>query len=106
MLQVSSVVVGDGSTLPADLVLVGAGARPASGLFAGQLELQPTGGIIVDGSFKVSTAHSAVWDYNNHQAYISLFSPEMCVKNHSPNQACMALCIGHVIRMTSCVTRQ
>jgi 3-phenylpropionate/trans-cinnamate dioxygenase ferredoxin reductase subunit len=52
--QVSSVVLSDGSTLPADLVLVGAGAKPASGLFAGQLKLQLTGGIIVDGSFKVN----------------------------------------------------
>lgn len=32
MLQVTSVVLDDGSSLPADLVLVGAGARPASGL--------------------------------------------------------------------------
>jgi 3-phenylpropionate/trans-cinnamate dioxygenase ferredoxin reductase subunit len=53
LLQVSSVVLSDGSTLPADLVLVGAGARPASGLFAGQLQLDKAGGIVVDGSFKV-----------------------------------------------------
>lgn len=30
--QVSSVVLSDGSSLPADLVVVGAGARPASSL--------------------------------------------------------------------------
>eukprot|EP00882_Tetradesmus_deserticola_P012891 GHRQ01013663.1.p1 GENE.GHRQ01013663.1~~GHRQ01013663.1.p1 ORF type:complete len:335 (+),score=159.41 GHRQ01013663.1:183-1187(+) len=52
--KVSSVLLSGGSTLPADLVLVGAGARPASGLFAGQLQLDKAGGIIVDGSFKTS----------------------------------------------------
>ena len=31
--KVASVVLSDGSSLPADLVVVGAGARPASGLF-------------------------------------------------------------------------
>ncbi|KAF6255444.1 monodehydroascorbate reductase [Scenedesmus sp. NREL 46B-D3] len=52
--KVSSVVLSDGSTLPADLVLVGAGARPVSGLFAGQLQLDKAGGIVVDGNFKTS----------------------------------------------------
>lgn len=46
-------LLSDGSELPADLVVVGAGARPASSLVVGQLELDKTGGIKVDGHFKV-----------------------------------------------------
>jgi len=33
--QVESVLLSDGNSLPADIVVVGAGARPASGLFKG-----------------------------------------------------------------------
>jgi hypothetical protein len=51
--QVTSVLLSDGSSIPADLVVVGAGARPASALVKGQLELDKAGGIVVDGSFKV-----------------------------------------------------
>lgn len=54
-LQVSSVLLSDGSSLPADIVVVGAGARPASSLFKGQLDVDKTGGILVDGYFKVCT---------------------------------------------------
>eukprot|EP00879_Flechtneria_rotunda_P012381 GHRR01012929.1.p1 GENE.GHRR01012929.1~~GHRR01012929.1.p1 ORF type:complete len:306 (+),score=104.79 GHRR01012929.1:2353-3270(+) len=52
--KVSSVLLNDGSSLPADLVVVGAGARPASGLMKGQVATDKQGGIIVDGSFQTS----------------------------------------------------
>lgn len=46
-------VISDGSNLPADIVVVGTGARPASSLVKGQLDLDKQGGVLVDGYFKV-----------------------------------------------------
>ena len=52
--QVAGVRLSDGSTLPASLVVVGVGARPASQLFKGQLQLDQEGGIVVDSSLQTS----------------------------------------------------
>jgi hypothetical protein len=48
------VCLSDGSTLPANLVVVGVGARPASHLFKGQLQLDQQGGVVVDSSLQTS----------------------------------------------------
>ncbi len=45
----------DGSSLPADVVVVGVGARANAELFKDQLTLQ-AGGILVDGYFRTSNA--------------------------------------------------
>jgi monodehydroascorbate reductase (NADH) len=52
-MQLNAVLLSDGSSLAADMVVVGAGARPASSLFKGQLDMDKDGGIVVDGNFKV-----------------------------------------------------
>jgi NADPH-dependent 2,4-dienoyl-CoA reductase/sulfur reductase-like enzyme len=51
-------VLKSGGRLEASLVLVGVGARPATDLFAGQLELVqgPPGGIKVNGHLQVCCA--------------------------------------------------
>jgi monodehydroascorbate reductase (NADH) len=51
---VAGVLLDNGTTLPADLVVVGVGARPNSELFKGQLALDKGGGISVDGSLAAS----------------------------------------------------
>jgi monodehydroascorbate reductase (NADH) len=56
---VVGVVLDNGTTLPADLVVVGVGARPNSELFQGQLELGPGGGITVDAT--LATSVPGVW---------------------------------------------
>jgi 3-phenylpropionate/trans-cinnamate dioxygenase ferredoxin reductase subunit len=53
--RVAEVVTASGRTLPADLVVVGVGAAPASGLAADAgLALDDDGGIVVDGSLRTS----------------------------------------------------
>lgn len=51
--EVKRVKLKNGRELEADIVIVGIGARPATGLFQGQLELNK-GGIKTDGLFKTS----------------------------------------------------
>eukprot|EP00249_Psilotum_nudum_P003370 c16767_g1_i1 orf=535-1839(-) len=51
--HVKSVKLKDGQQLDADIVVVGVGARPLTGLFKGQLE-EEKGGIVVDSFFKTS----------------------------------------------------
>lgn len=53
--QVCKVVLANGTVLPASLVVVGIGSRPCSDLFAGQLALQPDGGITVDSNLRTSS---------------------------------------------------
>ncbi len=53
--RVGAVVTASGREFPADLVLVGVGAKPASGLAsAAGLELAPDGGVAVDASLRSS----------------------------------------------------
>lgn len=52
-LQVTTVNFRDGSNVPADMVLVGVGARPNTSLFEGQLTMEK-GGIKVDGKMQSS----------------------------------------------------
>lgn len=54
LVQVSQVVLKNGDKLPAQLVLVGVGARPCTDLFKGQLDMQPDGGLTVDASLRTS----------------------------------------------------
>lgn len=57
-LQVTTVNLRDGSKVPADMVLVGVGARPNTSLFEGQLTMEK-GGIKVDG--KMQSSNSSVY---------------------------------------------
>lgn len=71
--KVAAVVVaaedGSVSKLPADLVVVGVGARPCVSLFKGQLDMgpPPMGGILVDGSLR--TSKPGVWAVGDVAAY-------------------------------------
>ncbi|KAH6792139.1 monodehydroascorbate reductase 4 [Perilla frutescens var. hirtella] len=56
--QVTAVNLRDGSKVPADMVLVGVGARPNTSLFEGQLTVEK-GGIKVDG--KMQSNNSSVY---------------------------------------------
>lgn len=47
-------VAGEEADVPADLVVVGVGARPATGLYAGQLEMDGAGGVVVDAHMRAS----------------------------------------------------
>lgn len=50
---------GDDTELPAELVVVGVGARPATAVFGDAVEKDKSGGVIVDGDFK--TTAEGVW---------------------------------------------
>jgi len=50
---VCGVELGDGTVLPADLVVLGLGSMPATEMFAGQLEMD-RGAIVVDGCLRAS----------------------------------------------------
>ncbi|GGC16995.1 NAD(P)/FAD-dependent oxidoreductase [Cellulomonas carbonis] len=47
------VLLDDGTSLPADVVLVAVGARPSSGWLSGALPLEPDGSLAVDDAFRV-----------------------------------------------------
>jgi len=51
---VSSVVLKDGSEMPAEAVVLGLGGFPNTGLLQGQLDLSERGEILVDGQFRSS----------------------------------------------------
>lgn len=48
-----AVTLADGETLPADVVLVAVGARPATDWLTGTLPLEPSGAVRTDGAFRV-----------------------------------------------------
>jgi monodehydroascorbate reductase (NADH) len=53
MTQVTAVKLKDGRVLEADIVIVGVGGRPLTGLFKGQIA-EEKGGIKTDGFFETS----------------------------------------------------
>lgn len=59
--QVNAVVLDDGDTLPADLVLVGLGVNPATQMLKG-VELNPDGSVTVDSHMRVTDGLYAAGD--------------------------------------------
>lgn len=69
-IEADAVVLTDGTRLPADHVVVGIGARPATGWLAGSgIELDAAGAILVDGWLRTSAEH--VWAAGDCVSYPS-----------------------------------
>lgn len=70
--KVTAVILKDDTRIPADLVVVGIGIRPNTGLFEGQLSIEK-GGIKVNG--KMQTSNSSVYAVGDVAAFpIKLYS--------------------------------
>lgn len=86
--QVTGVVLGNGEVVPADLVVVGVGARPATTWIAGSgIDLHPRdGGIMCDATLATSTA--GVWAAGDVAHFPNaLFHDDMMRLEHWTNAA-------------------
>ncbi|WOL02922.1 monodehydroascorbate reductase 4, peroxisomal [Canna indica] len=73
--KVKAVILKDGTRLPADMVVVGIGIRPNTGLFEGQLHLEK-GGIKVNG--RMQTSNASVYAVGDVAAFpVKLFGNEI-----------------------------
>ncbi|MFB7663480.1 NAD(P)/FAD-dependent oxidoreductase [Kitasatospora sp. NPDC056138] len=76
-----AVLLTDGTRLPADEVVVGIGARPATGWLAGSaVQLDATGAVLVDGQLRTSAEH--VWAAGDCVSYPSARSGTRLAVQH------------------------